>query len=474
MKLTKTVLIRMAASCLACALLFGMGVPAARAAAEPGAMLAAGGQHSVYLHTDGTAAAVGSHADTRCDVDGWENVVQIAARNVTVGVTEDYEVLTAGTGAGVKEASAWKNITSVAVGENNILGIRRYGGVAVAGDDTYGQKKAQNWYNVVQAAAAEKTVFGLRKDGTVVAAGSDAFGLKEAADWTGITAISAGTSHVVGLLQDGTAVALGENGCGQCDVSGWTDLVAVSAGGSHTVGLKADGTVVAAGQNADGQCEVFDWTDVVQISAGGNHTLALRADGTVLSTGSDAKGQCGLADAIPAELAYGVGKTVEFGSYDGKPLEWVVMSRSGGKAVLVTKSILANMDYSAPDGSGERPGWKDSSLRGWLNGEFLEGFTAAEKRAMQTMKITEPKNAGFRVETVSDRAAIPGRDDVQNWFEEDAERIVDDTPWLLRTYSSDLKTIWYVSASGKIVEKDSFAAFGNAGVRPMICVEYRK
>lgn len=67
-------------------------------------------------------------------------------------------------------------------------------------------------------------------------------------------------------------------------------------------------------------------------------------------------------------------KTVTFGTYNGKPLKWEVVSRyNDDSMILVTKDNIADMRF---DGSGNM--WESSELRDWLNTDFISEFTEDE------------------------------------------------------------------------------------------------
>lgn len=67
------------------------------------------------------------------------------------------------------------------------------------------------------------------------------------------------------------------------------------------------------------------------------------------------------------------GAIVSFGPY-----EWVVLRTDGNNALLLSKYGLARMPYSYFTERGSIS-WADSLPRVWLNGEFLNGFSADER-----------------------------------------------------------------------------------------------
>ena len=213
-----------------------------------GETISAGNVHTVGLKADGTVVAVGSNAQSQCNVDKWTDIVAVSA------------------------------------GDYYTVGLKADGTVVAVGDNYKGQCYVGNWTDIVAISTYSFHTVGLKLDGTVVAVGWNEHGQCNVGNWTDIVAVSAGGYHTVGLKADGTVVAVGDNGFEQCNVDNWTDIVAVSCGEYHTVGLKADGTVVAVGWNHNGQCNVDNWTDIVAVSGGADHTVGLKSDGTVVAT----------------------------------------------------------------------------------------------------------------------------------------------------------------------------------------------
>ena len=72
------------------------------------------------------------------------------------------------------------------------------------------------------------------------------------------------------------------------------------------------------------------------------------------------------------------GDAVTFGRYGEAPVEWTVLETQGDKALLLSRYLLDmkwfNLVY---DGAS----WEESSVRSWLNGEFLRAASNAEERA---------------------------------------------------------------------------------------------
>jgi hypothetical protein len=256
-------------------------------------MVAAGGYHTVGLESDGTVVAVGLNTNGQCDVDDWENIIEVAVGGYhTVGIESDGTVVAIGLNTnGQCNVDDWE-VIHVAAGHKHTVGLESDGTVVAVGDNTYGQCDVDDWTNIVQVAAGSRHTVGLQSDGTVVSVGWNGFEQCDVGSWENVEQVAAGYYHTVGLEPDGTVVAVGWNDSGQCDVVDWENVEQVAAGYHHTIGLESDGTVVAVGDSANGQCNISGWTDIVQVAAGYYHTVGLESDGTVVAVGLNTYGQC--------------------------------------------------------------------------------------------------------------------------------------------------------------------------------------
>ena len=87
---------------------------------------------------------------------------------------------------------------------------------------------------------------------------------------------------------------------------------------------------------------------------------------------------------------------IEFGSYpqtaDGtkKPIEWLVLEKSGNQLLLISRYALDCKKYNDTD---SRVRWKSCSLRKWLNGEFLNTAFTPEQQSLITLSyVSADKN----------------------------------------------------------------------------------
>ena len=140
-------------------------------------MVAAGGEHTVGLKSDGTVVAMGYNNDGQCNVGGWTDIVQVAA------------------------------------GGKHTVGLKADGTVVAVGDNAYGQCNVGSWADITQVCAGgwafEGHTVGLTSDGTVIAVGHNGAGECNVGGWTGITQVTASYRLTVGLKADCTVVAQG-------------------------------------------------------------------------------------------------------------------------------------------------------------------------------------------------------------------------------------------------------------------------
>ena len=68
----------------------------------------------------------------------------------------------------LNNAAYWKDIVSIAVGNNGIAGLKADGTVVYAGDDTKGQEACLEWEDIIAIAMGDEYVVGLREDGAVL------------------------------------------------------------------------------------------------------------------------------------------------------------------------------------------------------------------------------------------------------------------------------------------------------------------
>ena len=95
-----------------------------------------------------------------------------------------------------------------------------------------------------------------------------------------------------------------------------------------------------------------------------------------------------------------IGDTVTFGSYDGNPIEWVVLDKTDSKVMLFAKyNFMEERAYNT--GQNYVP-WETSDLRLWLNNEFLNKvFSESEISAIADTNVNNfEETDGYMNDTV--------------------------------------------------------------------------
>ncbi len=84
------------------------------------------------------------------------------------------------------------------------------------------------------------------------------------------------------------------------------------------------------------------------------------------------------------------GSTFAFGSYQGKSIGWEVLKVDGDKALVIAQEGVDVKKFNDERGKYV---WKDSTLRTWMNGDFLDSaFSSEQKAKIATTSVANEKN----------------------------------------------------------------------------------
>ena len=189
-----------------------------------------------------------------------------------------------------------------------------------------------------------------------------------------------------------------------------------------------------------------------------------------------------------------VGDTVLFGRYeqdnsgsDGKEaIEWRVLAKSGGKALLVSKKALDCKPYNTSYASVT---WKNCTLRSWLNSDFLSSaLTSSEKATVSTTTLSNYNEA-----STSDKAFLLSTNDLKSYLSSASDRMCVPTAyavahgawqsssckvggagtccWLLRGWSNSAAYAIYINADGSACTSNGlYVNATSLAVRPALWV----
>ncbi len=151
------------------------------------------------------------------------------------------------------------------------------------------------------------------------------------------------------------------------------------------------------------------------------------------------------------------GDYFKFGSYYQEnsskktPIEWLVLKKSGTKALLISRYGLDCKQYHH---EGVAMTWENCDLRKWLNGEFLRNvFTAAEQKKIAVTKLANDNNAKYGTfggNSTEDRVFLLSFSEAGSLFKDSEARKCAPTPYAVGKgarqssyYFIDGKACWY-------------------------------
>jgi len=186
-----------------------------------------------------------------------------------------------------------------------------------------------------------------------------------------------------------------------------------------------------------------------------------------------------------------VGATVYYGTYEqdkdttnGKEkIEWKVLAQEKDKVLLLSAKNLDCIPYNLEDKAAT---WETSSLRAWLNAEFLNAaLTKDEQAAILISEVQTPENKLYKTKggaTVQDKLFILSVDEAARYFSSDRDRNAQNTPyaverkalnspegngwWWLRTPGIEENMAANVNYSGTIDEYGNYMYSFGGCVRP--------
>ena len=162
-----------------------------------------------------------------------------------------------------------------------------------------------------------------------------------------------------------------------------------------------------------------------------------------------------------------IGSSVFFGSYEqdndtsnGKEdIEWIVLEKEGNKALVISKYALDSKQYHT---SMCDITWETCSLRKWLNGPFLDAFSAEARNSIIDTTVTADKNPSYSTSPgndTTDKVFLLSIAEVNKYFPSDEARKCTPTDhtkaqgvWKSSRYSTDGRTTcwWWLRSPGSL------------------------
>ena len=194
-------------------------------------------------------------------------------------------------------------------------------------------------------------------------------------------------------------------------------------------------------------------------------------------------------------LPYKIGDTVEFGAYrqNGtakEMVEWKILDVKDGKALLISKFGLDSKKYHT---TRKDVTWENSTLRKWLNEEFLNAtFSDSEKAMIPTVTVSADQNPSYNTNqgnATQDKIFLLSISEAKKYFANDDERkcqftavakkngmkssLTNGCDWLLRTSGYQPNTVANVSSGGYVTEIGNFVSVSSYAVRPALWVDLK-
>ena len=144
------------------------------------------------------------------------------------------------------------------------------------------------------------------------------------------------------------------------------------------------------------------------------------------------------------------GEDIYFGSYKGKPVAWIVLERNDREMLLIAKEPVIQL---AMNDELKNVDWNDSSLKKWLNNDFLSDFSDDQKEKI--IKST-------------DKVFLLSESEFNNYSEIFDRKSTSD--WWLSTKTDS--GFMFIDGSGKI-NTDGESVVRAKGIRPAIWINLK-
>lgn len=187
-----------------------------------------------------------------------------------------------------------------------------------------------------------------------------------------------------------------------------------------------------------------------------------------------------------------VGDTVIFGSYEqdnrtsngAEPVEWLVLDVEGDQALLLSRYALDSQSYHRAPVDVT---WENSSLREWLNSDFLNtAFTSAEQKFILMTQVDNSKaqgNAIWQTESgnhTNDYVFLLSYSETEKYFHTHSARVCSPTSYaqMMGADTRELPGIttdagwWWLRSPGEKRNHASFVNFDGTRYTNMVSNSY--
>lgn len=201
----------------------------------------------------------------------------------------------------------------------------------------------------------------------------------------------------------------------------------------------------------------------------GNQEQLTAAKALFLSLG-DYKNSAALVHKCDMLMEFQVGNTVTFGAYNGSPIRWRICDASGKMKMLIAEGIVLEKPYNDLRIDTY---WQTTSLRKWLNKEFLqEAFTQEERMMVIATRRTNEPNECFYTNgglPTMDKVFVLSKQELDHYLPEATDRNLGKW-WWLRTPGDNLLAVEAVDEQGEAYLHGVNVNYATGGVRPALWV----
>lgn len=177
-----------------------------------------------------------------------------------------------------------------------------------------------------------------------------------------------------------------------------------------------------------------------------------------------------------------------FGAYEqdgnlgngSESIQWIPLYEQDGKILLISRFILGYKEFNDTT-IANATSWKNSTLRKWLNNDFLNSaFSSEEQKKIVTTDVQDYKADNVLGDKTSDKVFLLNKDQAFTYFSSDFARsststeyaksqkiYVTDSYWLINSYTSDLYK-YLINSEGR--NENNPRVNETEGVRPVIWI----
>lgn len=175
---------------------------------------------------------------------------------------------------------------------------------------------------------------------------------------------------------------------------------------------------------------------------------------------------------FPALIKKGEKRNLSFGKY-----KWRVLNANQEMAMVITETVVGLVAYHE---SLEEITWKDSTIRKFLNSDFIYGFDDCEKRMIVPSVVINADNREYGTsggEDTVDAVFLLSSKEMDNLFSGNSDRIPEkgevDAGWCwLRTPGGSHSYASIVDSTGTISEGGNIVNNSSGGIRPVMWVRF--